>query len=263
MQDSAARADRLDERAQRHEQVAADRYAAARGIADGIPLGQPILVGHHSEGRARRDAARMGAHMDASVEHTDAAEEARRAARIAAAATDARNNPVTVANRVERLSVRVRGEEKALAHCVRAVAAGEAAAAALSAAGGPDPDPDAGQVQPGRPRVGESAQEARVRYGLNMAAQAVRVEERLAAHRADLAHWQAVRARQVAEGTATDFGRHNVAAGDRVRVRDVWYPVVRANVKTVTVFGMFGPRTTPWHEVQAHEKAPQQAADGA
>lgn len=119
------------------------------------------------------------------------------------------------------------------------------------------------QVQPGRPRVGESAQEARVRYGLNMAAQAVRVEERLAAHRADLAHWQAVRARQVAEGTATDFGRHNVAAGDRVRVRDVWYPVVRANVKTVTVFGMFGPRTTPWHEVQAHQQAPQQAADGA
>ncbi|WP_380174394.1 hypothetical protein ACFEMC_05675 [Kineococcus sp. DHX-1] len=80
--------------------------------------------------------ARMGVHMDASVAHTDAAEEARRAARIAAAATDARNNPVTAANRVERLSVQVRGEKKALAHCVRAVAAGEAAAAALSAAGG-------------------------------------------------------------------------------------------------------------------------------
>ena len=97
-----------------------------------------------------------------------------------------------------------------------------------------------------------------MRYGLNMAVQAVRVEERLAAHRADLAYWQAVRARQLAEGTATNFGRHNVAAGDQVRVRAVWYPV-RANVKTVTVFGMFGPRTTPWHEVQAHERR----ADGA
>jgi hypothetical protein len=28
-------------------------------IADGIPLGQPILVGHHSERRARKDAERI------------------------------------------------------------------------------------------------------------------------------------------------------------------------------------------------------------
>lgn len=42
-------------------------------------------------------------------------------------------------------------------------------------------------------------------------------------------------------------------------MRDVWYPVVRANVKTV--FGMLGPRTTPWQEVQAHEKAHQKAGD--
>ena len=83
------------------------------------------------------------------------------------------------------------------------------------------------------------------------------------AHRADLAYWRAVRARQVADGTATDFGRHNVAAGDRVRVRDVWYPVVRANVKTVTVFGMFGPRTTPWQEVQADRRPAAGDGDGA
>lgn len=41
-----------------------DRKAAAadkrfHSIADGIPLGQPILVGHHSERHARRDVARI------------------------------------------------------------------------------------------------------------------------------------------------------------------------------------------------------------
>ncbi|ABS03722.1 DUF3560 domain-containing protein [Kineococcus radiotolerans] len=240
--------------------TATPRRAASR---TGIPLGQLILVGHHSEGRARRDAARMGAHMDASVAHTDAAEEARRAARIAKAATDARYNPVTVAKRVERLTPRVGAEEKALAHCERAVAAGQAAAAALSAVGGPDSDLDRGQVQPDRPRAGESAQGAAVRYGLNMAAHAAAVAERLQAHRADLAHWQAVRARQVADGTATGVGRHNVAAGDQVRVRGHCYEVVRANAKTVTVLGMFGPRATLWQEVQEHRRGAGGTGDQA
>jgi Domain of unknown function (DUF3560) len=136
--DAAARADRLNERAQRNEQAAADRYAAARVLADGMPLGQPILLGQHSEGRARRDAARMGAHMDASVAHIDAAEEARQTARVAPAATGVRNNPATVANRVGRLTVEVyraqhqlaaieRGREALEAHQQAADGAGEQA----------------------------------------------------------------------------------------------------------------------------------------
>lgn len=36
---------------------AADR--AARAIADYIPMGQPILIGHHSERSARRDRGRI------------------------------------------------------------------------------------------------------------------------------------------------------------------------------------------------------------
>ena len=43
------------------------RFNAAGRIADIIPLGQPILVGHHSEGRARRDAARIRTNMDKGV----------------------------------------------------------------------------------------------------------------------------------------------------------------------------------------------------
>lgn len=43
-------------------------YAASTRIADGIPLGQPILIGHHSEKRARRDQARIHSAMSRSVE---------------------------------------------------------------------------------------------------------------------------------------------------------------------------------------------------
>lgn len=54
-----AKRQRLQERAQRarKESDAAARHA--RSVSDMIPLGQPILVGHHSEKRHRRDLERI------------------------------------------------------------------------------------------------------------------------------------------------------------------------------------------------------------
>lgn len=58
--------DRADERAERFAEYSEKRKAdadlahtSASTIADIIPFGQPILVGHHSERRARRDAQRI------------------------------------------------------------------------------------------------------------------------------------------------------------------------------------------------------------
>lgn len=58
--------DRAEERAERfetyQERRGADADSARRGveaITSGIPLGQPILVGHHSQRRAERDAERI------------------------------------------------------------------------------------------------------------------------------------------------------------------------------------------------------------
>ena len=58
--------ERAEERAERFEDYSdnrkqdADRaHAAVHAIADNIPLGQPILVGHHSERHARKDAAKI------------------------------------------------------------------------------------------------------------------------------------------------------------------------------------------------------------
>lgn len=58
--------ERQEERAERFEEYSENRkedadraHKAVHAIADGIPLGQPILVGHHSERHARKDAAKI------------------------------------------------------------------------------------------------------------------------------------------------------------------------------------------------------------
>ncbi len=54
-----ARADRFDGYAGHRQADAESAERSAAAIADGIPLGQPILVGHHSERHARRDAEKI------------------------------------------------------------------------------------------------------------------------------------------------------------------------------------------------------------
>lgn len=55
----AARAERRRKWAVSAARTAEQKFRQADAIASIIPLGQPILVGHHSEGRARRDQARI------------------------------------------------------------------------------------------------------------------------------------------------------------------------------------------------------------
>lgn len=69
------RAERLREWAEKREAKSAQAFAGVRRIADGIPLGQPILVGHHSERRHRRDIARIDSGMRRGVEHEQKARE--------------------------------------------------------------------------------------------------------------------------------------------------------------------------------------------
>ncbi len=51
--------ERLEARAARLQKEGQARIARAREISSHIPLGQPILVGHHSEGRHRADLKRI------------------------------------------------------------------------------------------------------------------------------------------------------------------------------------------------------------
>jgi protein-L-isoaspartate O-methyltransferase len=53
------RAERFDDYSEKREAEAERAHDYVSSIADNIPLGQPILVGHHSERRARRDAEKI------------------------------------------------------------------------------------------------------------------------------------------------------------------------------------------------------------
>ena len=59
--------ERLESRAEKATQQSNDYYKASKDRAYFIPFGQPILVGHHSENRARRDADRIYNDMGKSV----------------------------------------------------------------------------------------------------------------------------------------------------------------------------------------------------
>jgi len=67
-----------EERRQRYEQRAAKAlkeaaaaHKAADQISSFIPLGQPILIGHHSEGRHRRDLVRIRRNTERAFEAQD------------------------------------------------------------------------------------------------------------------------------------------------------------------------------------------------
>lgn len=61
------RADRFDRYQENRARDAETAHRAVASIADNIPLGQPILVGHHSERRARKDAERIRSGMKRAV----------------------------------------------------------------------------------------------------------------------------------------------------------------------------------------------------
>ena len=80
-----AKVESLERSVDRHERRGTRQAASAQAHSDradqisgGIPSGQPILVGHHSEGRHRRDLARIHASTAKGAEaHRAAAEEQR------------------------------------------------------------------------------------------------------------------------------------------------------------------------------------------
>lgn len=64
-----ARSERLRGWADKREAESTAAYETASRLGDAIPFGQPILAGHHSQGRDTRYRARIAGQMDASIEH--------------------------------------------------------------------------------------------------------------------------------------------------------------------------------------------------
>lgn len=67
------RAERFEQYSERSKSEAQHAHNAVSAITDSIPLGQPIIVGHHSEKRARRDADKITNGMTRAVQLWDTA----------------------------------------------------------------------------------------------------------------------------------------------------------------------------------------------
>jgi Domain of unknown function (DUF3560) len=202
-----ARTHRLADRADRHENVAqrATREAAAaetarRAISDHIPPGQPVLVGHHSEGRHRRALERLDTLDRKGLE---AERVAHRRAALAAGirrTLERGDSPVTIRLRIERTETEIRRLQRYLDRHTAYLAE----------------HPDAG---PGR--TGELQDELD------------RLQESADIDRATIAELEAT-------GQVVTYGPHNVKVGEMVRCNGSWYPVLRVNKKSVTVPSIVG-----------------------
>lgn len=218
----AARVDALDARAERKTSRADELWQKhERDVASLPEGGEPIKIGHHSERRHRNaiDKAHNSARRGIDALHE--AEEAARRAEAAAHTTSARYNPVTVANRIEKIAADIRRMERRI-------------------------EADFYDSEKGyRPATEEQKSKRAAHF-------APRLDEM----RDQLAYWQQVRDDQIASGQATGYSPESVKKGDAVKIRGSWHKVARANAKTVSVETPYTwTNRAPWAEVQDHRAA--------
>ncbi len=108
-------AERAEDRSARFATYAGNAQQRARAaksasdeISKYIPLGQPILVGHHSEKRHRRDLAKMQRLATKTVEEFDRGEYWQRRAAGVSCNAERKYRPQTVINRIKKLEARRR-----------------------------------------------------------------------------------------------------------------------------------------------------------
>lgn len=226
----ADRVDALDAKADRKTATADALWDAhMRDVARLPEGGEPIKVGHHSEHRHRNaiDKAHNSARRGIDAHHE--AEEAVRRANAAAVTTDARYNPVTVANRIEKIAADIRCVERRIEDDVY--------------------DPETGY----RPATAEQKAKRAAHY-------APQLDEL----RDQLAYWEQVRADQIATGTATGYSPATVHKGDAVKIRGHWRRVARVNSKTVSVeTGYSWTDRVAYAEIQDHRTADATAEEVA
>jgi protein-L-isoaspartate O-methyltransferase len=107
-----AKAERLENLSERRTQDADRAQKAVHAIADGIPFGQPILVGHHSERHARKDAEKIENGMRKAVECWKAAQYWQDRAKGAIRLAKYKERPDVRARRIKGLEADKRKEER-------------------------------------------------------------------------------------------------------------------------------------------------------
>jgi Domain of unknown function (DUF3560) len=207
----AERYERAEGRAAYHGEVAGKASAASNaawqaehGILDMIPMGQPILVGHHSERRHRRDLERAEnlrrkgmAEAERSEYHADRAETAER--------FQARRESVpTTLRRIEKLEAERRLWQRAL-----------------------DGEPSNRTL---RNRETDAYVPAHGKYLERVKFELEQLDEQLT-------YWRDVVAKAEANGVKV-WSRADFTKGDYVRFLGTWYEVIRVNGKSLTIPAM-------------------------
>ena len=231
-----ARVEALELKAgRRSEQAESAWEAEQRAAAQLPPGGEPIKIGHHSEGRHRRALEKVHQRLGQAVSAEGDAKEARRRAEAAAVTTAARYSPVTVKNRIDKMHAEQRADQRELDGHERTLFVVRGVK----------------QIEKFPPAEGTYRQSLITRI-------AERAEQ--------ITYWEEIRAQQIASGQANNFGPDTIAKGDLVRCSGVWYPVVRVNKKSVTVPARIGgdwTDTIPYHKLAGHRQAKEAETSSA
>lgn len=97
------RADRFEDYSDKREKDAQSARRAVESITEHIPFGQPILIGHHSERRARKDAERIQDGMRRAVKMWETSEYWTRRAAAALAHAEHKERPDVRYRRIKKL----------------------------------------------------------------------------------------------------------------------------------------------------------------
>ena len=208
----AERNERAEERAERFTEyagnAAARSDAAWRGehaILDGIPAGQPILVGHHSERRHRRDLERAENLRRKGSAEADKAEYLEQRAESAANYQQHRENVPTTLRRIAKLEAEERGWMRTL-----------------------DGRPDYYTGEDGK---------LHARLIKPGPARTERINAALASIREQIAYWRD-HVKGAEEAGVKVWSRTDFTKGDYVQFMGTWYAVVRVSAKSVTIPAM-------------------------
>lgn len=222
------RADALAAKAARKSAEADTRWNAAQQIADGMN-GQPILVGHHSERRHRRDMRRMDGHMRKSAELTGEAERAAHGAATAERHMDYREAPGVTHRRIERLEADRRDVQRKLDGYTRNH-----------------------RNYDGQIYYQEVHEPAEGRWREELLGRAADLDEKIR-------YWKKVLDEHRAAGRWNPIDPKTIKKGDHIKYRRDWYLVVRVNKKTVSTKSLragdswYEPKV-PIAEISSHRR---------
>ena len=109
---AAARSEKMTDRAAKAQTKSETEYQRSNNATSGIPLGQPILVGHHSERGHRRALEKSDNAMRNSIEEHDKAEHYERRAKIAEKKASGDHSVAFISRRIEEAKTQIRSYDR-------------------------------------------------------------------------------------------------------------------------------------------------------